>query len=157
MPVQLSQDAAHDYNPFGTGPENRDQVGNLVDSDPSTTWATETYYDGTLRKAGGVGLGVYLDAAPGVIARALEMQTPTPGFGVQIYVGDHIQSTVTYSAESLTARGWQGPVGTSAKVRNGERIALHTNGQRHRYYLLWMTTLPPGRQSATISDLTLFR
>ena len=27
QPVQLSQTAAHDYNPFGTGPENRDQVG----------------------------------------------------------------------------------------------------------------------------------
>jgi serine/threonine-protein kinase len=36
--VPLAQTAAHDYNPFGTGPENRDQVDNLVDSDPNTTW-----------------------------------------------------------------------------------------------------------------------
>src|SRR6202030_894974 len=64
VPVQLSQTAAHGYNPFGTGPENRDQIQNLVDNDPNTTWSTEQYYEGTLKKAGGVGLGVYLDAAP---------------------------------------------------------------------------------------------
>jgi len=156
-PVQLSQDAAHGYNPFGTGPENRDQIGNLVDSDPSTTWTTETYYEGILKKANGVGLGVYLDAAPGVIARAMEIQTPTPGFAALLYVGDHIKSPVSYSSESLTSRGWQGPVGASAKVLDGERIALKTKGRRHRYYLLWLTALPPGKQSATITDLTLFK
>ena len=157
VPVQLSQDAAHGYNPFGTGPENRDQVGNLVDSDPSTTWTTETYYDGTLKKSNGVGLGVYLDAAPGVIARAMEIQTPTPGFAAAVYVADHLQSPLSYSSESLAARGWQGPVGASAKVHDGERIALQRKGRRHRYYLLWITALPPGKQSATISDLTLFK
>src|SRR5581483_1650443 len=83
--VPLSQTAAHDYNPFGTGPENRDRVGNLVDSDPNTTWSTEQYYEGTLRKPGGTGLGVYLDAAPRVRARAVAIDTPTPGFAVQVY------------------------------------------------------------------------
>src|SRR6201987_207790 len=39
-PVALSQTAAHDYNPFGTGPENRERVGNVVDSDPNTAWTT---------------------------------------------------------------------------------------------------------------------
>ena len=38
--------------------------------------------NGTLRKPGGTGLGMYLDAAPGVAAKALEIQTPTPGFSV---------------------------------------------------------------------------
>ena len=156
-PVQLSQDAAHGYNPFGTGPENRDQVVNLVDSDPSTTWTTETYYEGTLKKANGVGLGVYLDAAPGVVARAMEIQTPTPGFAAEVYVADHLQSPLSYSSETLAGRGWQGPVGASAKVHDGERIPLRTKGRRHRFYLLWMTALPPGKQSATISDLTLFK
>src|SRR5580704_16786562 len=28
--VALSQTAAHDYNPFGTGPENRDTVDNVI-------------------------------------------------------------------------------------------------------------------------------
>jgi serine/threonine-protein kinase len=158
QPVQLGQSSAHGYNPFGTGPENRDLIGNVVDSDPSTTWSTEKYFEGNLRKAGGTGAGLYLDAAPGVAARALEIQTPTPGFGVLLYAADHIDSSLPYGDSlPLLSRGWQGPVGASAHVRDGERIALHVNGGRHRYYLLWMTTLPPGQQSATIADVTLFK
>ena len=84
--VQLSQSAATDYNPFGTGPEDRDQIENLVDNDPNTTWSTEQYYGGTLKKAGGTGLGVYLDASPGVSAKAMEVLTPTPGFSARVYV-----------------------------------------------------------------------
>ena len=157
-PVPLSQTAAHDYNPFGTGPENRDQIDNVIDSDPNTTWSTEQYYDGTLEKAGGVGLGIYLDAAPRVLAKAIEIQTPTPGFAVQIYVADHIELELPYgNSTPLSARGWQGPVGTSADVHDGERISLALSGRPHRYYLVWMTTLPPKMESATINELTLFK
>ncbi|HWD11584.1 MAG TPA: protein kinase [Solirubrobacteraceae bacterium] len=156
--VALSQTAAHDYNPFGTGPENRDLVDNVVDNDPNTTWSTEQYYEGTLKKVGGVGAGLYLDAAPGVIGKALAIQTPTPGFAVQIYAAQHIDLSLPYgSSTPLTARGWQGPVGASTHVRSGERIPLHLQGQRYRYYLVWLTTLPVGAQSATIADLTLFK
>jgi serine/threonine-protein kinase len=156
--VQLGQASAHDYNPFGTGPENRDLIGNVVDGDPNTTWSTEQYYDGTLRKPGGVGLGIYLDAAPRVLAKALEVQTPTPGFSLQVYVADNINLELPYGNPTpLGARGWQGPVGASTDVRSGEHIALSLSGQPHRYYLVWLTTLPPGMQAATIDELTLFK
>jgi hypothetical protein len=156
--VQLGQAAAHDYNPFGTGPENRDLVGNLVDGDPNTTWSTEQYYEGTLKKSGGTGLGVYLDAAPSVLASSIEIQTPTPGFSVQIYVANHIDLKVPYGSPApLSRRGWQGPVGTSTDVHNAERIPLNLSGHPHRYYLVWLTTLPPGMEPATLSELTLFK
>jgi eukaryotic-like serine/threonine-protein kinase len=157
-PVQLSQTAAHTYNPFGTGPENRDQIDNLVDSDPNTTWSTEQYYEGTLKKSGGVGLGVYLDAAPRVLAKAIEIQTPTPGFAVQIYAADQIELELPYgNSTPLSARGWHGPVGSSADVHEGERIPLTLSGHPYRYYLVWLTTLPPGMESATLNELTLFK
>jgi serine/threonine-protein kinase len=157
QPVALSQTAAHDYNPFGTGPENRDQVENLIDGDPNTTWSTEQYYEGTLRKPGGTGLGVYLDAAPQVRARALAIQTPTPGFAVQIYTADQIDLSLPYgNTTPLSARGWQGPVGSSPAARSGHRIAISVP-RGYRYYLVWMTALPPGAQMATISELTLYR
>jgi eukaryotic-like serine/threonine-protein kinase len=156
--VQLADTAAHGYNPFGTGPENRDLVNNVVDNDPNTTWSTEQYYDGTLKKAGGVGLGVYLDAAPRVVGRAIEIRTPTPGFAVQIYAADRIKLNVPFgSSEPLSERGWQGPVGASAHVRSGARIPLNLLGQSYRYYLVWLTALPRGRQSAEIADVALFR
>ncbi len=155
--VPLSATAAHDYNPFGTGPENRDQVANVVDGDPNTTWSTEQYYDGTLKKPGGVGLGLYLDAAPRVLGRALEIQTPTPGFAAQVYVADRIEMLPYGNSTPLAERGWQGPVGASGSVHDGERIALSLSGHPHRYYLLWISALSPGAELATIAGLTLFK
>jgi serine/threonine protein kinase len=157
-PVALAQTAAHDYNPFGTGPENHDLVDNVVDSDPNTAWSTEQYYDDTLKKPGGTGAGLYLDASPGVIAKAIEIQTPTPGFGVQIYAASSLPSPLPYGdSTTLAERGWQGPLGASSYVHNGERIRLSTGARAFRFYLIWITTLPPGMQSASISELTLFK
>ncbi len=157
-PVPLAQTAAHDYNPFGTGPENRDLVDNVVDSDPNTVWSTEQYYDDTLKKAGGTGAGLYLDASPGVVAKAIEIQTPTPGFGAQLYVSNTVPPSLPYGdPTTLAERGWQGPVGASSYVHDGERIQLSGGGQAFRYYLIWIATLPPGMQSASIAELTLFK
>jgi serine/threonine-protein kinase len=157
QPVQLGQASAHGYNPFGTGPEDRDQVQNLVDGDPNTTWSTEQYYEGTLRKPGGTGLGVYLDAAPRVQARAVAIETPTPGFAVQVYVADHVEEELHYgSSTPLSGRGWQGPVGASPSVQSGQHIAISVP-RAYRYYLIWLTSLPPHSQSATLSEVTLFK
>jgi eukaryotic-like serine/threonine-protein kinase len=157
-PVSLAQESAHDYNPFGTGPENRDQVNLAVDADPNTAWSTAHYYEMNLKKPGGTGVGLYLDAAPGVVARQIELQTPTPGFGVQIYAANHFDSSLPYGdPTTLSARGWQGPLGASPSVHNRERIAVDTSGHRFRYYLIWLTTLPTGKELASISEVTLFK
>jgi serine/threonine protein kinase len=157
-PVPLSQTAAHGYNPFGTGPENAKLIQNTVDSDPNTAWSTEQYYNGTLNKPGGVGAGLYLDAAPGVAGKAIEIQTPTPGFAVQLFVANHIELSLPFGDPTpLASRGWQGPVGASGYVHDRERIQLKAAGRSYRYYLIWLTTLPPKMQSAQIAELTLFR
>jgi len=156
--VPLSQTAAHDYNPFGTGPENHNRVQNVVDSDPNTDWSTAHYYERTLQKAGGTGLGVYVDASPGVIARAIEIQTPTPGFDVQIYGARSIDLSYPYgNTTPLAARGWHGPLASASDVHNRQRIRFSSAATPYRYYLIWLTTLPPGQESASIADLTLFK
>ncbi|HEY5044791.1 MAG TPA: protein kinase [Solirubrobacteraceae bacterium] len=156
--VPLAQTAAHDYNPFGTGPENRETDQSAVDGDPNTSWSTEHYYEGTLKKTGGTGVGLYVDAAPNVAARQIEIQTATPGFAAQIYVANHIDLSLPYGdATPLSARGWRGPVGEDPNVRNGAHIQLSLAGARYRYYLVWITELPAGMQLASISELTLFR
>jgi eukaryotic-like serine/threonine-protein kinase len=158
QPISLAQTAAHDYNPFGTGAENPGQVDLAVDSDPNTTWSTEHYYNGTLKKIGGTGVGLYLDAAPGVAVRQIELLTPTPGFGVQIYGANHIDLSLAYGDSTpLSARGWRGPLGAESAVASPERIAVDTSGRRFRYYLIWITTLPPGQEYASIAEVTLFR
>jgi serine/threonine-protein kinase len=158
-PVPLAQDAAHDYNPFGTGPQNREQDGLAVDGDPNTLWSTEHYdADTPAHASGGVGVGLYLDASPGVSAQAIEVQTPTPGFAAQVYAANQINQNLAYGDTTpLTQRGWVGPLGSSSSVNNKAQIRLATAGRRYRYYLFWITAFAPGQHSASIAELTLFQ
>jgi eukaryotic-like serine/threonine-protein kinase len=153
-PVRLSQTAAHDYNPFGTGPEHPTQVSNIIDGDPNTGWSTEHYVGDTI--APKPGLGVYLDASPGVSARALEIMTPTPGFTVDVYATDRIAELPYGDATPLARRGWTllapgRAIGSTATIR-----LSNPAGVRYRYYLIWITALPPGRAAARIAEATLF-
>jgi serine/threonine protein kinase len=152
--VRLSQTAAHDYNPFGTGPEHPTQVSNVIDGDPNTTWSTEHYVEGTLGHKAGVGL--YLDAAPGVRARAIEIQTPTPGFTAAIYASNNFQQLPYGDATPLTQRGWA-QVATARTISARTTIPLSNPSDiRYRYYLIWIVKLPPSSEVAEISEATLF-
>jgi eukaryotic-like serine/threonine-protein kinase len=154
-PVSLSQNAAHDYNPFGNGPEHPAQIGSLVDGDPTTAWSTEHYLDDTL--ADKPGTGVYVDAAPGLLARAIELQTPTPGFSAAIYAAVSFDENLPSEApQSLAQRGWHQLTAPRAVGRQ-TTIQLNTAGTRYRYYLVWIVKLPPDSETAAISELTLFK
>ena len=44
------------------------------------------------------------------------------------------------------------------KVRHQrQRFTLRTTGKAYRYYLVWITKLPPGAERVEISDVSLFR
>ncbi len=152
--VDLGQTAAHSYNPFGTGPEHPSQVSNVLDGDPNTTWSTEHYLEGTL--AGKPGIGVYLDASPGVQARAIEVQTPTPGLSAAIYAANRFDQELSFgNTTALTQRGWS-QLAPAQTIAASTRIALAPTSA-YRYYLFWIVKLPPSRQAAEIAGLTLFR
>jgi eukaryotic-like serine/threonine-protein kinase len=153
-PVALDQTSATGYNPFGTDSEDPNQVSNVVDGDPNTTWSTEHYVGETL--APKPGTGIYLDAAPGLRARAIEIQTPTPAFAAAIYASSSFDSSLPFGApESLAQRGWVQLV-PPRTIRARTTIPL-TAGSRYRYYLVWIVRLAPGSEAAEISELTLFR
>ncbi len=181
-PVFLAQTAASSYNPFGTGPEDERQTSNAIDGDPNTTWSTEHYYEDRLSKPG---LGLTLDAAPGVIARTIEIQTPTPGFTATVYgstgfteaatSGESSPSAATPSSassfstssgssssssggssSSLQVRGWT-KLSSPATIGTRTTLAINPSGLTFRYYLVWITALPPGRNSAEIAEVTLLR
>jgi hypothetical protein len=155
QPVRLSQTAARDYNPFGTGLEHPTQVSNVVDGDPNTTWSTEHYVEGTLGHKPGVGL--YLDAAPGVQARAIEIQTPTPGFTVAIYASNDFQQLPYGDTTPLGQRGWT-PLAPARAIAARTTIALSDPSNiRYRYYLIWIVKLPPSSEVAEIAEATLLR
>jgi len=154
-PVRLGQTAAHDYNPFGTGLEHPSQVANVVDGDPNTTWSTEHYVEGTLGSK--PGLGLYLDAAPGVRARALQITTPTAGFQAEVYAARHFDESLPFGdSTALTQRGWTA-VAPARTIAANTTIALSDpGGVPYRYYLVWIVKLPPAHEAAEISEVTLF-
>jgi eukaryotic-like serine/threonine-protein kinase len=145
--VSLHKDAAHDYDPLGTGGvgEHHDLIRNAVDRDPSSTWSTETYTASNLGKAG---VGLYIDARPSSAAKALKIQTPTPGFDVEIY------ASKTTAPKSID--GWGPRIGSATKLKSRDSISLDTAGQRFRYYLIWITKLPEGGNQVKISEVALF-
>ncbi len=81
-------------------------------------------------KAGGVGLGIYLDAAPGVAARAVAIQTPTPGFAVQVYVADRID--LSDSLRHLEAAERTRLAGSGRRERARHERRTHPAAPRRR-------------------------
>ena len=110
--------SAHDYNPFGTEPEHPKQVANVLDGDPNTVWSTEHYLEDTLGSKPGTGF--YIDAAPGLRARALEVQTPTPGFSAAVYGANTSRRLPFGSAQSLVRTRLD-----AARAGAGDRRAEH--------------------------------
>jgi serine/threonine-protein kinase len=158
--VSLAQGAAAQYNPFGTSPEHPGSAGLAIDGDPNTYWQTSSYVGGVLGKSG---VGLYVDAHPGVAANQAELQTTTPGFDVQVWGADAVPAqryTLTpRPGISPSTLGWT-LLGHADDVAAKQTIVL--SGVRvRRYYLLWITSLGPdpsgGAKSVQVAEFTLYR
>ncbi len=148
--VGLHSDAASDYDPpgdGGDGTEHGDQTAFAIDGNPETVWTTESYSTGDLQKAG---VGLVLDAQPGAVFRELRVRTPTPGFSADVYVANG-----DAPPDRVPDPGWK-LVATVPSVAAKQTIDLDTAGQRARWVLLWITSLP-GSDRAEISELSLYR
>ena len=151
--VSLCQDCAHAYNPDGlTGDttQNDGQAGLAIDNDPQTKWQTEQYYSGTLGKPG---VGLYVDAKPGVVARELRLVTDTPGFTAQVWARNTVPKR--NAADFNQPGGWV-QLTSSPYVHHTEDINL-PGAAPYRYYLVWIVTLPPSQQSVSINEIALYK
>jgi tRNA A-37 threonylcarbamoyl transferase component Bud32 len=146
--LSLKQSNAHDYDPLGDNKtEHPLQAKAVVDGEKNTAWTTETYEGNTLGSKAGV--GIYVIADPTVAARAITVQTPTKGWSGAIYVAKAgpVPASIT---------GWQ-KLGDIPSAKTSQRVDLDTAGNRFRYYLVWITKLPPGKDQVAISEIRLFR
>ena len=153
--VVLCDTCAHAYNPDGIGGtgQNDNEVGLAIDNNQTTAWSTEQYYSGTLGKPG---VGIYVTlSGPGVAARLLRLVTDTHGWGVQIRASN-TPPNPTASDPGGTADGWT-QVGGASFVKHKQSIQLSTVGQRYRYYLVWITNLPPNQKSVDVNEIYLYR
>jgi eukaryotic-like serine/threonine-protein kinase len=145
--VSLGQGRAKDFDPLGDNrQEHPDQAKQVVDGLSSTFWDTEGYRGGNLGKDG---VGIYVDAVPDVRARAIEVLTRTPGWSGAIYGAPNGPAP-----DSLS--GFRRLASINATQRR-TRVRLNLGRQRLRYYLVWITALPPGEERVAISEIRLFR
>jgi eukaryotic-like serine/threonine-protein kinase len=144
--VQLCQSCAHGFNPLGNPTDETPNAGLAIDGDLTTAWLTQIYYT---RNLGKPGTGIYLDANPGVVARAIQIRTKTPGWRGAIYARRDPPPI------KWPETGWQ-QVGGPATMGTTQTISLATSGKAYRYYLVWITSLGQNNQVA-INELTLYR
>jgi serine/threonine-protein kinase len=146
--LSLAQANARDYDPVGGDGEHPDEAKFVVDGENSTTWSTEAYQGATLN--GKPGVGIYVIASPAVAARVIDVNTPTPGWEGGIYTSRGVNG-VPKDIKSWTELAKI----TRAKARN--RIDLDTAGNPYRYYLVWITKLPPAVDRVKLSEIRLYR
>jgi serine/threonine-protein kinase len=135
--VSVPRGSAVAYDPFGDEVEHSDEAARAVDNDPATVWTTEEYSDHVITGSAGPkeGVGLYVDAKPDVAASAMRILTPKPGWTATIYAAPA-------GAAPETLDEWT-EVGGGEVAKNKQNFALDTNGTRYRYYLVWITELPP--------------
>ncbi|HEU5455223.1 MAG TPA: protein kinase, partial [Nocardioides sp.] len=147
--VSVGSTSAKDYDPLGGDDEHPERAQLVVDRQPNTTWTTETYSSG-LEGANKTGVGIYLDAKPGVEAVRMEIQSPDPGWRAEIFGAP--AGPVPDSIES----GWT-RLGGGVVKSDHQRFRLAAPGESYRYYLVWITELSPESQRVEIGEVALFK
>jgi hypothetical protein len=146
-PAAVCPTCAHSYNPDGlNGDITQDdaQAVNVVNGNGATGWSTESYYTGSLDKPG---VGVYVWTSAAVAVRQVTVKTSTPGWSGQI-LGTNTQPNL------YKFTGWK-PLASSASVAGTE--TFHLGGRtRYRYYLVWITKLPPSSQFVKLNEVRLY-
>jgi serine/threonine-protein kinase len=134
-PVSLS--GVTTYDPQGSGDEHSSTAPAATDGNPSTSWYTETY---STPSFGGLkdGVGLVLDAGSPVAVKSLTVTTPTPGFQASVMTGSALGGPFTSDSATQTVDG---------------TTTFDLNGSTARYYVLWITQLPPGGK-ADVSEVT---
>jgi serine/threonine-protein kinase len=124
------------YDPSGPPDTHASTAAQATDGDPSTDWYTQIYRSrafGNLKS----GLGLVVDAGRTVKLGAVTVHTPTPGFVAQVRAGSSADGPFTADSPTVTV---------------GPTTTFKLNGADARYYVVWISQLPPGGK-AEISEV----
>ncbi len=136
VPLTITQVKSFDPPP-GSQAEHEDELVNLTDGDPSTTWRTESYDSPTF---GGLkqGVGVILRFSGVGKLDEVKVTSPTRGWSARVYVADTPKATL---AE------WGDAVETRTGI-NGSATTFSLHAKPGGAILVWITNLGPSRQVA---------
>jgi serine/threonine-protein kinase len=149
--IALCSNCAAAYNPYAQGSKWQENniAKDVVDGNSGTAWTTENYYGGSLAGKPGVGIYVYNDANPAAVR--MVVQTTTRGFNASVYA-----TNTRPNPDSFSATGWK-RIGSAHDVGATQAIPLRTGGKHYRYYLFWITSLPPNSQHIAVNEIRLYR
>jgi serine/threonine protein kinase len=128
------------FDPFGEGGENDDSVANLVDSNVSTVWQTESYHDPLPLIKPGVGVTVTVTGTPGRI----QLVGISPGTRFDLYWSDSFFPQLDEWGRIAGAQAQPGVTMVDLPAREDG------------FWLVWLTDLPQhadGSYYASISEV----
>jgi serine/threonine-protein kinase len=132
-PVQLAGVGA--WDPQGGDGEHDADAPRATDGDPATFWRTEHY-----QSFSKPGVGVVLETPTVKQLKSVTVVTDTPGFTAEIQSGS-------------SARGPFTTVSTSRVVGDHTRFAI--DGLKPaKFYVVWITHLPPGSDTAHVNEVS---
>jgi predicted Ser/Thr protein kinase len=133
-PVHLAGVGA--WDPQGGDGEHDSSAPSATDGNSATYWGTEHY-----RSFDKPGVGVVLEAPSARALKSLTVTTDTPGF----------------TAEIESGASAQGPFSTVVSPSRvvGERTRFPIQGSNAaKFYLVWITQLPPGSETAHVNEVS---
>ena len=138
-PLQIA--GASDFDPHGDGEEGSDEVTNAFDRNPATAWTTEIYDDPLDVQKPGV--GIYFDLGESTELTQVEI-VGTPGVSFQLRASDEAGSSENAFAVVATEEA-------------EATTTIELDGDRGRYWLVWITNLPNGGTGeAAINEVKFF-
>jgi len=133
QPIELAADAGKAYDPYGKSKASG-EAGRAIDDDPATSW----YVD--LNDPAQAGLGYAIDVGKLQGIREIDLQTPTPGFRIEVYATDETE----LPPDILDTR-WSHITNVSnvgTKDDGKQKIVLGAGTSKYRNLLLWFTKPP---------------
>jgi eukaryotic-like serine/threonine-protein kinase len=129
------------YDPYGDNRSEHDaDAPKATDQNQSTFWTTEEYRDAP--SLGKPGVGVVLDAGGLAHLSRVTVVTDTPGFTAEIQATNNLGAT---------------PQTVSDRRVVGHSTAFEIkSGAPERYYIVWITKLPPDHNYAHVNEVRAF-
>jgi hypothetical protein len=133
QPIQLAGDAGKAYDPYGKSKASG-EAERAIDDDPATSW----YVD--LKDPAQLGLGYAIDLGKLQGIREIQLETPTPGFRIEVYATDE-----TDLPPDILDTRWSHITNVSnvgTKDSGKQTIVLGAGTTKYRNLLLWFTKPP---------------
>jgi hypothetical protein len=133
QPIQLAGDAGKAYDPYGKSKASG-EAERAIDDDPATSW----YVD--LKDPAQLGLGYAIDLGKLQGIREIDLETPTPGFRIEVYATDE-----TDLPPDILDTRWSHITNVSnvgTKDDGKQKIVLGAGTTKYRNLLLWFTKPP---------------